>query len=548
MRCALLIFVAVVSSAAGHRYGNLVTSAGYALPSSVTSAVAATRLGSEETKSVDAAPVENSISTKETPAPISSTTLATTAAVNPAIITESTAVGSESNVGNTTPSAPQTSAIPAATSMAASISSTAKPPTKPPKDEELAAEAATELPLSSPPTELSLEDNESDLTQRRVITYDQRQEGQYNIRADLENFMIVLIPPSASDGINLLDLITKSAFRRSSLRSKSKRKHYSNGGATNKYRSALKSSAARLSSPATLDAPRGYLTAPAQFAQTPFDSFVGTHSSASAIPMLGASQNRITDFIQGRATARFDTPTNAEDASAGLHPDRPVDVLPPPYPLAYQHLIKPFHLEAEPTVIQALPPPELNAAPAHISGNYLDSYNQLLATGLSASSTAAKSDLAAISTTTAAAIPTSTGYYRLSRAIRGDNYLDSNRVNSPNSIHRSDANLGPIYRAEHSLGATYLYPPIDTPRIYFNSESNAKSFEAPHDAIERSQLVDDVDDNARVGEIYVPPRELKDDIEWEQFFDTMVKEANDSLCMPGQRRDSYGMCRQVEGY
>lgn len=534
MRSALFIFVVVVSSAAGHRYGNLATSASYALPASVTSAAAASRASSAATTTAT-----SPSAIKESPTP--------TATIESAGGAESAAAG-ESGAVTTTQAAPTTISIPAVAVASSTM-----------KNEEAVSETLTELPIATPPTTLLPPGSDADSPQRRVITYDQRQEGQYNIRADLENFMIVLIPPSPSEGLDLLDLL--SSVRRSSLRSKSKRKHFTNNVGNTKYRHPLKSTATfpsslqyvgRQQSPHSLEGSRGYLTAP-QFVQTPFDAFIGAHGSpASVLSTLGASSNRLSDFIEGRTTSRFDIAANEENASADLQPDRPVDVLPPPYPLAYQHLIKPYHLEAEPTVIQALPPPELNSAPARITGNYLDSYNQLLAPGLTAGNNAAAGDVATISTTTttAAAIPTenNTGYYRISRAIRGDSFLDSNRVSSPNSIHHNSADLQPLYRADHSLGATYLYPPIDTPRLYFNSESNGKSFEMPHDAVDRSQVLDDVEDNARVGELYVPPRELKDDIEWEQFFDTMVKEANDSLCMPGQRRDSYGICRQVEGY
>nr|CAD7460987.1 unnamed protein product [Timema tahoe] len=43
------------------------------------------------------------------------------------------------------------------------------------------------------------------------LKYDQRQEGEYNIHAHLENFIIVLIPSSGSSGINLLDFASKNA-------------------------------------------------------------------------------------------------------------------------------------------------------------------------------------------------------------------------------------------------------------------------------------------------------------------------------------------------
>lgn len=45
---------------------------------------------------------------------------------------------------------------------------------------------------------------------RRQIAYDQRQEGHYNIRADLENFVILVVPSSAASGANLLDLLTRA--------------------------------------------------------------------------------------------------------------------------------------------------------------------------------------------------------------------------------------------------------------------------------------------------------------------------------------------------
>lgn len=42
---------------------------------------------------------------------------------------------------------------------------------------------------------------------RRVIQYDQRQDGKYNIRADLENFVVLVVP---SSGFSLLDLLRRS--------------------------------------------------------------------------------------------------------------------------------------------------------------------------------------------------------------------------------------------------------------------------------------------------------------------------------------------------
>lgn len=50
---------------------------------------------------------------------------------------------------------------------------------------------------------------------RRIITFDQRQEGKYNIRADLENFMIVVIPSSPASGASLLDLLSRTNQKKS---------------------------------------------------------------------------------------------------------------------------------------------------------------------------------------------------------------------------------------------------------------------------------------------------------------------------------------------
>ncbi|XP_058059242.1 uncharacterized protein LOC131210066 [Anopheles bellator] len=49
---------------------------------------------------------------------------------------------------------------------------------------------------------------------RKTITFDQRQEGEYNIRADLENFVIVVVPSGSSSGATLLDLLNRSAQKK----------------------------------------------------------------------------------------------------------------------------------------------------------------------------------------------------------------------------------------------------------------------------------------------------------------------------------------------
>lgn len=42
-----------------------------------------------------------------------------------------------------------------------------------------------------------------------AVKYDQRQEGQVNVRADLENFVVLIIPTSTSSGVSLFDLLTR---------------------------------------------------------------------------------------------------------------------------------------------------------------------------------------------------------------------------------------------------------------------------------------------------------------------------------------------------
>ncbi|XP_037052295.1 uncharacterized protein LOC119085884 isoform X2 [Bradysia coprophila] len=74
--------------------------------------------------------------------------------------------------------------------------------------EQPVSDSASELP---PTPETPLEPQSPN---RRVITYDQRQEGKYNIRADLENFVIMVIPSSPSSASALLNLLSRSKFKK----------------------------------------------------------------------------------------------------------------------------------------------------------------------------------------------------------------------------------------------------------------------------------------------------------------------------------------------
>lgn len=60
---------------------------------------------------------------------------------------------------------------------------------------------------------------------RRTVTYDQRQEGKFNVRADLENFVIVFVPSSPSQGMNLLELL--SQMRRTQSKHANKKRIHS---------------------------------------------------------------------------------------------------------------------------------------------------------------------------------------------------------------------------------------------------------------------------------------------------------------------------------
>jgi hypothetical protein len=104
------------------------------------------------------------------------------------------------------------------------------------KAEEVAAATTTQTvpiveptpapPTSGPPAVVEVETEAAVLQQvtpdpkppkpnnnRRVVTYDQRQEGEYNIRADLQNFVILVVPSTKSSGLSLLDILTRSAIR-----------------------------------------------------------------------------------------------------------------------------------------------------------------------------------------------------------------------------------------------------------------------------------------------------------------------------------------------
>uniref|UniRef100_A0A182Y935 Secreted protein n=1 Tax=Anopheles stephensi TaxID=30069 RepID=A0A182Y935_ANOST len=97
-----------------------------------------------------------------------------------------------------TTSVPTTSASTTAASDSSTVSTTSSATTKAPSTAAVSGEPT--VPTTKPP--------------RKVITFDQRQEGKYNIRADLENFVIVVVPSGSSSGASLLDLLTRSAHKK----------------------------------------------------------------------------------------------------------------------------------------------------------------------------------------------------------------------------------------------------------------------------------------------------------------------------------------------
>uniref|UniRef100_A0A1A9W6V4 Uncharacterized protein n=1 Tax=Glossina brevipalpis TaxID=37001 RepID=A0A1A9W6V4_9MUSC len=398
------------------------------------------------------------------------------------------------------------------TPMSAVSSSQSSSTPDPNNDPGLISEVVSELPVPLPGAL-------QELDKRRVVTYDQRQEGQYNIRADLENFLIILIPPSPADGMNLLDILTKASYRRTSQASKQgKKKHYiTTSGSlqpefSGKLRQPLKAAGSGIHNINFL--PRSSDTAN----ETP--------------------SNIENEFIEGRTPYHVDiSSTGSEEvAQARMQPDRQVDVLPPSYPLAYQQLIKPYHLEAEATVIQALPPPELTSSAKH----------------------------SPVATSGNAATSSQPGYFRLARAIRGENnFLDINRVASTNSLSPLSNLIArrtqlPIYRSDLSLGAAQLYPPLDVPHYtsYMTLNPNSRNFDLKtlaDDLDTRDGSSQSLDSDLPIGEIIVPPANFEDDLELElhggSFMDTDVKSLlSDGIerCAPGKRRDSYGVCREIE--
>ncbi|XP_022230574.2 uncharacterized protein LOC111079625 [Drosophila obscura] len=329
-----------------------------------------------------------------------------------------------------------------------------------------AVESSQPILLQPPP--ISGASGADEALRRRTVTYDQRQEGQYNIRADLENFMILLIPPGPQDGLSLLDILsrgaaTKNGNRKSPQRSPSLKSFY--------QRNQLQRLQQQQQQQQQLQQP------------------------VVALP----------EYIEGRTPYHVDISASDTEQAQRLQRQQ-VDVLPPQL-IQMPQLIKPFHLEAEPELIQALPPVPATSSAA--GSKLLDSYNQ-----------------------------PGSHYFRNSRALRGDNYLETNRLAAGGgeyapAPHPRSISV-PIYRGELSGQANALYPPIDAPAYVLNEARGWQLDDEPTQLQPKHLLQTDI----------ISFDLLSDDLADSK---TLLRDGL-ARCARGERRDSYGACRQIEGY
>lgn len=157
---------------------------------------------------------------------------------------------------------------------------------------------------------------------RKTITFDQRQQGKFNIRADLENFVIVVVPSSPSAGISLLDLLNRSGQKGALQKKKSAhRKGVKHHGAQKKAH----------------------------------------HSVTPEVVVLDESQSNARvdneEFIEGR------TPYKVDISSAARSNDVPTADMPSPI----YRVMRPFNYE-QPSSSNIIRFP----SPSSSSGNYYD--------------------------------------------------------------------------------------------------------------------------------------------------------------------------------
>ncbi|KAH8308373.1 hypothetical protein KR059_011324 [Drosophila kikkawai] len=344
------------------------------------------------------------------------------------------------------------------------------PAMAPPQAIESSGSSDQPIALQPPPIPAAAALDDSDSLRRRTITYDQRQEGQYNIRADLENFMILLIPPGPQEGISLLELLGRGSTKASGA---SKRKH------------PLRSS------PFKEFYEKSHIRKLLQ--QKHHDS-----SPAAALP----------EYIEGRSPYHVDISARDPQQAQRLQRQQ-VDVLPPqltPMP----QLIKPFHLEAEPELIQALPPVAAgsSSSSSNAGSNFFEGFNN----------PAVINDK----------------YFRRSRSLRGDSYLNTNRLTGSDFANGPRSISAPIYRGEFRGAGNGMYPPIDAPS-YFVDQARS------------SWQLDEEPTKVQAAEPEIVSFDLLSDDDDLADSRTLLRDGL-ARCARGERRDSYGACRQIEGY
>lgn len=107
------------------------------------------------------------------------------------------------------------------------------------------------------------------------------------------------------------------------------------------------------------------------------------------------------------------------------------------------------------------------------------------------------------------------------------------------------------------MGAAKLYPPLDVPN--FSDQQTGRNFDTKITSLNTDDLdgKQSLDTDLAYAEIIVPPTHLplEDDIELELQSDSLLQDEAKALlsdgierCAPGKRRDSYGECREIEGY
>lgn len=156
---------------------------------------------------------------------------------------------------------------------------------------------------------------------RRQYHYDQRQDGKYNIRADLENFVILVVP---SSGNSLLDLLRRSNQRPQHQKRTHNNKHHSHkkyyGSEDKTHDLPIKKHASRLDylrpdSADLIDTPVG-----GEFIEGRTPYHVDISSSEISPPTLDAVQQNIRSNIPTLLRSLLTEPATIADIPLGADP------------------------------------------------------------------------------------------------------------------------------------------------------------------------------------------------------------------------------------